>query len=129
MTHWGPRWVGAALCLAVVAIHVVDQGGVPGARDPFYIGVCYHLLEIAGLLAAGLLLCRRVRLGWPLAAGVALGPLLGYVLSRGPGLPQYSDDVGNWAEPLGVLSLVVEAALLVLSVTALTRHRRALAHR
>ena len=124
MTAWAPRLIGAGLCLAVVAIHVVDQGGVPGAKDPFYVGVCYHLLEIAGLLAAGLLLCRLDRVGWPLAAGVALGPLLGYVLSRGPGLPEYTDDVGNWAEPLGVLSLVVEAALLALSVAMVSRRGR-----
>ncbi len=123
MTAWAPRGIAIALCLAVVAIHVVDQGGVPGVKDPFYVGVGYHLLEIAGLLAAGLLLVGPLRVGWPLAAGVALGPLLGYVLSRGPGLPSYTDDVGNWGEPLGVLSLVVEAALLALALAVLTRRR------
>ncbi|MBV9058242.1 MAG: hypothetical protein JO296_14600 [Pseudonocardiales bacterium] len=43
-----------------------------------------------------------------LSLGVAAGPILGYVLSRGPGAPGYTDDIGNWAEPLGVLSLIVE---------------------
>ncbi|MEU1626378.1 hypothetical protein ABZ746_13840 [Streptomyces sp. NPDC020096] len=117
------RWAGAVLCLAVAAIHVVDQGGVPGAKDPFYMGVSYHVLEIAGLLAAGLLLSRLFRVGWFLAAAVALGPLLGYVLSRGPGLPDDPDDIGNWGEPLGVLSLVVEGLLLALSLVMLTRRR------
>jgi hypothetical protein len=42
--------------------------------------------------------------------------VLGYVLSRGPGLPNYTDDIRNWAEPLGVASLAVETALLALSV-------------
>jgi hypothetical protein len=50
---------------------------------------------------------------------VAAGPILGYVLSRGPGLPNYGDDIGNWTEPLGVLSLVVEGVLLILSATIL----------
>ncbi|MCD0481079.1 hypothetical protein LO771_01285 [Streptacidiphilus sp. ASG 303] len=114
----GTRLPGAVLCLAVAAVHVVDQGGIPGSKDPSYIGVGYHALEIAAVLAAVLLLAGAVRTGWLLAAGVALGPILGYVLSRGPGLPDYHDDVGNWGEPLGVASLVVEGLLLVLALAA-----------
>src|SRR5207302_8155149 len=55
---------------------------------------------------------------WLLAAFVAAAPLLGYTLSRGPGLPAYTEDRGNWTEPLGVISLAVEMALLVLSLAA-----------
>ena len=70
-------------------------------------------------MAAILLLRSGSAAEWLLAAGVALGPLVGYVLSRGPGLPDYTDDVGNWGEPLGVISLIVEGVLLVLAITAL----------
>ncbi|MFK0296303.1 hypothetical protein ACIQU6_38330 [Streptomyces sp. NPDC090442] len=121
---WAARWAGALLCLAVAVIHVVDQGGITTTRDPYYIGVAYHVLEIAAVVAAALLLIGLVRLGWPLAAGVAVGPLLGYVLSRGPGLPNYSDDIGNWTEPLGLFSLAVEGALLLLSVPLFVRSLR-----
>ncbi|MEV7202666.1 hypothetical protein [Streptomyces griseoluteus] len=121
---WTARWAGALLCLAVAAVHVVDQGGMTATRDPHYLGVAYHVLEIAALVAAVLLLLGLVRPGWLLAAGVALGPLLGYVLSRGPGLPYYSDDVGNWTEPLGLVSLAVEGALLLLSLPLLARSLR-----
>jgi hypothetical protein len=48
---------------------------------------------------------------------------VGYVLSRGPGLPGYTDDIGNWAEPLGVLSLVVEGVLLLLALAMLATPR------
>ncbi|MER6977848.1 hypothetical protein [Streptomyces carpinensis] len=113
---WAARWAGALLCLVVAAIHVVDQGGITTTRDPYYVGVAYHVLEIAAVVAAVLLLIGLVRPGWLLAAGVAVGPLLGYILSRGPGLPDYSDDIGNWTEPLGLVSLAVEGALLLLSV-------------
>lgn len=116
----GQRTVGALLCLAVAAIHVADQGGIPGSKEPFYVGVGYHALEIAAVVAALLLLTRAASLGWLLAVGVSLGPIVGYVLSRGPGLPHYRDDVGNWSEPLGVASLVVEAALLGLALAALS---------
>lgn len=121
---WVARWAGALLCLAVAAIHVVDQGGITATRDPFYIGVAYHVLEIAAVIAAVLLLLGFVRPGWLLAAGVALGPLLGYILSRGPGLPDAGDDVGNWTEPLGLVSLAVEGALFLLSVPLFVRSSR-----
>ncbi|MCX5320539.1 hypothetical protein [Streptomyces sp. NBC_00120] len=121
---WVARWAGALLCLAVAAVHVVDQGGISATRDPYYIGVAYHVLEIAAVVAAVLLLIGLVRLGWLLAAMVAVGPLLGYILSRGPGLPDYSDDIGHWTEPLGLVSLAVEGALLLLSVPLFVRSLR-----
>ncbi|MEU6094286.1 hypothetical protein [Streptomyces sp. NPDC047079] len=113
---WVARWAGALLCFAVAVIHVVDQGGITATRDPYYIGVAFHVLEIAAAITAVLLLIGVIRLGWLLAAGVAAGPLLGYILSRGPGLPDFSDDIGRWTEPLGLISLAVEGALLLLSV-------------
>ncbi|WP_051939871.1 hypothetical protein [Phaeacidiphilus oryzae] len=113
----------AVLCLAVSWIHIQDQGGFPGDKTPSYVAVGYYLLEAAGVVCAGLLLFPRTRstVGtWVLAAGVALGPLLGYILSRGPGLPDYSDDKGNWTEPLGLVSLAVEIVLLLLAAFAVT---------
>jgi hypothetical protein len=102
----------------------MDQGGLTATRDPYYIGVAYHVLEVAAVVTAVLLLAGLVRLGWLLAIGVAAGPILGYVLSRGPGLPYYSDDIGNWTETLGLVSLAVEGALLLLSVPLFVRSVR-----
>lgn len=121
------RVLGAALALAVVYIHVKDQGGLPGDKSPGYIGVGYWLLEAAGLVAAIALLVgagRHTVKVWALALGVAVGPIVGFVLSRGPGLPSYTDDKGNWTEPIGVVSLVVEGLLLVLAGVLLARSRR-----
>lgn len=64
-----------------------------------------------------------MRSAWAFALGVGAGPLIGYVLSRGPGLPNYTDDRGNWSEPLGIISLVAEG-LLVLVVLAGARFLR-----
>ena len=119
------RMLGIIGCLAVAAIHVIDQGGLPGTKDPQYVQMMYYALEAAGVVAAAaLLLTRQARLGWLLALGVAAGPIVGYVLSRGPGLPNYTDDVGNWTEPLGVVSLVVEGVLFILAAAALLAGRR-----
>jgi hypothetical protein len=119
-----PRAIGVVGCLAVAAIHIIDQGGVPGLKDPEYVRILYYVLEAVGVVAAALLLTRYAKSGWFLSLGVAAGPILGYVLSRGPGLPNYDDDIGNWTEPLGVISLVVEGILLIVAVTVLATARR-----
>lgn len=83
----------------------------------------YYLIEAVGVVCAVILLASGWgalnRVGWWLAVGVGAGPFLGYLLSRGPGLPNYTDDKGAWLEPLGVVSLLVEVALIVLAFTAL----------
>jgi hypothetical protein len=111
---------GALLCAFVVAIHVADQGGLTGMADPPYKGYLFYALEIGGTFAALLLITRRAAAGgWALALGVSIGPASGYILSRSIGLPRYADDIGNWLEPLGVASLVVEGSLFVCALTAL----------
>src|SRR5574341_1629137 len=111
------RIAGALLCLGTALTHVLDQGGFPGTQDPYYILILFYILEGAGLLTAVLLLAR-LPLDWLLALGVAAGPLLAYILTRTTGLPGHTDEIGNWAEPLGVASLVIEAALVVVVMVA-----------
>jgi hypothetical protein len=121
----------ALLCLAVVWIHIQDQGGFPGSKSPRYVGIGYYLVEAGGVLTAAALIACAVRpvarsaVPWLLAGGVAAGPLIGYLLSRGPGLPDYQDDRGNWTEPLGLASLAVEATLLAMAAVALRMRLRA----
>lgn len=115
---------GAVLAVAVAVIHVLDQGGVTALKDPAYLGYGYWLLELGGLVCAALLLTPARRWGWLLAIGVAVGPLVGIIISRSVGLPDATDDIGNWGEPLGVLAMIVEAVLLVLALTVLTRRNR-----
>ena len=125
--HLLSRVLGAGLALGVAYIHVKDQGGFPGDKAPHYVGVGYYILEAAGLLAAILLLAgpgKHTVKAWLLAIGVAVGPIVGFVLSRGPGLPNYTDDKGNWTETLGVVSLIVEGALLLLAAGLVARATR-----
>ena len=116
------RFCGALLALGVSVVHVIDQGGIPGSKTPTYVGVGYWVLEVVGVLVAVALLFApeptRV-FAWFAALGVAVGPALGFVLSRGPGLPDYTDDKGNWTEPLGLVSLAIEALLLVVALLGL----------
>ncbi|MDX6200364.1 MAG: hypothetical protein QOJ79_3515 [Actinomycetota bacterium] len=125
--HLVARIIGAALAIAVAFIHVKDQGGFPGDKAPTYVGVGYYLLEAVAVLVALALLAgvgKHTLKAWLLAIGVAVGPLVGFVLSRGPGLPSYRDDKGNWTEPLAVVSLAVEAVLFLVAAVVLSRSRR-----
>lgn len=121
------RAVGAVLAALVAVVHIADQGGLTALKDPAYVGQGYRLLELVAVVTAGLLLLARARArlaGWVLALGVALGPIIGYVLSRGPGLPGYTEDRGNWSELLGLQALTVEGLLLVLAAVVLRSRRR-----
>jgi hypothetical protein len=123
------RVVGAMLALAVSAVHIADQGGVTVLNSPDWIGWSYRLIEVGGVLTTlVLLLPRPARLtawtGW--AAGVLLGvgPFVAYILSRTVGVPGDPGDVGNWGYWVGTVSLFVEAALVVLSVSMLLALRQ-----
>ena len=117
----------AALCVAVAAVHVDDQGGVTAFADPDWLGWAYRLLELGSIAVAGALVFAagaaadavRARLVWVAAALVGAGPFIGFVLTRTTGLPGDSDDIGNWGETLGIVSLVVEGLLVLLAVGGL----------
>ena len=109
----------AALCVVTAVIHLEDQNWLSFNKTPVYVQVGYVFLEVTALVTAWLLLTRPDRTAWLLAAGVGLGPFIGYVLSRGPGLPGYTDDKGAWSEPLGVVSLIVEGLLFLTALAAL----------
>jgi hypothetical protein len=119
------RVTGALLALAVAAVHVADQGGITTLATPSWIGWGYRLIEAGAVLTALLLVLPRPAwlfrswLGW--AAGLLLGagPLVGYLASRTLGLPGDHAEVGNWDYWMGTVSLFVEAALIVLSLTML----------
>lgn len=113
--------IGALLAVAVSVIHVSDQGGLTALKDPAYLGYGYWTLELAGVVCAVLLLSRARSISWLLALGVAAGPLVGITISRSIGLPDATDDIGNWFEPLGILAMAVELTLVVLAVSVLTR--------
>ena len=78
------------------------------------------------LVAAGLLMSRQVWLGWATAGLVSAGTSVGYCLSRTTGLPAAKQDIGNWGEPSGVISLIAEGIVVLLAMHALPRTARLL---
>ena len=139
------RFTGALLAVAIAAVHVADQGGITAMASPTWIGWGYRLIEAGGILTALILLppagtrpgpvragpvrlgpawLTPASLGW--AAGVLLGagPFIGYIASRTVGVPGDSGDVGNWGYWVGTVSLLVEAALILLGVSMLLAARQ-----
>ena len=116
------RMVGALLALAIAAVHVADQGGISSFATPDWIGWGYRLIEVGGVLTAVLLLIPwSAWLGWAASVLLGVGPFIGYVASRSIGVPGDHGDVGDWGYWVGTVSLVIEAALIVLGVTMLMR--------
>jgi hypothetical protein len=54
------------------------------------------------------------RPAWAGAAALSLAALVAYLLSRSVGLPSLSDDIGDWLNPLGVVAVLAEAAVVLI---------------
>lgn len=94
-------------------IHLVD--GIDKYHETRYVFWMYMALIAGCLVTAAAVLLSRSRLTLLAAAGLAASAFAGYVLSRTTGLPNATEDIGNWAEPLGLASLFVEGAVVVLA--------------
>jgi hypothetical protein len=116
----------AVIGLAGIAlIHLLELQGKL-AEVP-YLGVGYIGLIIGSIIAGALLVHGNSRLGWLLAGGAALATLIGFSLTRTVGLPQSSDDIGNWLEPMGLASIFIEGIVVALAGYALATTRTAVA--
>ncbi len=97
----------------VALIHLLDAPGK--FTETPYLGWMYVALIAGCLVVAGALVRTSDPRAWAVAAALPAGAIIGYVLTRTTGLPQATDDIGNWGEPLGIASLFVEGSLVALS--------------
>jgi hypothetical protein len=122
--------VGAMLALGVASAHVADQGGVTALTSPDWIGWGYRLIEAGGVLSALVLLLSPLAprslawAGWAAGALLGAGPFVAYLLSRSVGVPGDPGDIGHWGYWVGTVSLLVEAALILLSAGMLLAARQ-----
>jgi hypothetical protein len=115
------RGVGVVGLAGVALIHLLD---LPGKfSETPYMGWMYVGLMVSSVALAGALIRSGDRRIWAGTAALMVAVLTGYTLSRTTGLPQSTDDIGNWGEPLGIASLFVEGALVLLSGTMLAARR------
>jgi hypothetical protein len=109
------RLVGAGISLIVIVglIHLINSPG--DLEEGAYTGVLY-LANFFGALLAAIGIYRGSRWGWSLGALLSGGAFVMYVISRTVGLPGLPVEA-EWLEPLGVLSLLVEALFIGLYLT------------
>jgi hypothetical protein len=100
----------------VAVIHAVD--GVGKWSEARYVFWMYMALIAGALVTAGAVLFTRSRAALFAAGAVAASAFAGYVVSRTTGLPNATGDVGNWTEPLGLASLVVEGCVVAVALGA-----------
>ena len=111
--------LGAGISLIVVVglIHLINSP--EDLQEGSYTGLLY-LANFFGAWAAAVGIYRGKRWGWALGLLVAGGAFAGYVISRTVGLPGLPVET-EWLEPLGVLSLVVEALFVGVFLAILAR--------
>ena|SRR5437763_859237 len=111
------RTLGVIGLSGIALVHLLD---LPGKFSEVpYMAWMYVALILGSVALAAVLIRDDDPRAWAAAAALAASVVTGYVLSRTVGLPQSSDDIGNWGEPLGIASLFVEGAVVAVSGAAL----------
>jgi len=113
------HWLGAVLLAGIAWIHYRDIPDKLG--ETAYLGWGYSLLVMGCAAAGAWLLSDRWRTGYVLGLTISLGAMIAYILTRSTGLPHATGDIGNWAEPAGLFSLLLEAAFVVVAFMHLRR--------
>jgi hypothetical protein len=106
---------------AIGVIHLLDSIGK--YSESRYLFWMYIALIVGCIVVGGLVLFTRARSAFLAAAALAASALIGFVLSRTTGLPNASDDIGNWTEPLGLASMFVEGGVVAVALVAFVRTR------
>ncbi|TWP37298.1 hypothetical protein [Leekyejoonella antrihumi] len=106
------RGLAIAALAGIALVHLVE---IPGAFGPMPVLCAMFIALTAGavVVAAALVHADR-RVLWVAAGLTAAGASGGYSLTRLVAVPFDTGDVGNWGEPLGLVSLFVQTCLLLL---------------
>jgi hypothetical protein len=116
------RLVAVAALGGIALIHVLQS---PAAFEgALYVGILFVLAIVAAVVLGAALTRLSDDRVWAAAALLPALLLLGYVLSRTSGLPWFTVDVGEWTEPLGLASLVVEGLLVCVAGAVLAMRRQ-----
>ena len=113
------RWTIAGLLLTAALAHVPL---IPEhLEEAFYMGNLFVGFSISAFGVATALALRPSRFWYAAATALCAAALGAYVATRLVAFPQLADDVGVWAEPLGLASIAAETAVVVLGLVALRR--------
>jgi hypothetical protein len=112
------RAVAVGGLAGVALIHLLQT---PNAfSEAGYLGALFIAAAVTAVLLAAVLTRTGDPRAWLATGGLVALLLLGYAISRSIGLPGFTSDIGEWAEPPGLAALVAESLLLVVSGLALS---------
>lgn len=113
------RGLAIAGLAGIAIVHLVQLPSTwHETKDLF---VLFAFLVVAATAVAVALLFLDGLLVWASAALTAIGPIVGYVVTRSASVFFDHDDVGNWLEPLVLVAVFIEAAVLGIALAMLSR--------
>jgi hypothetical protein len=115
------RWPLAAMTAIASVAHIPVIA--PHLDEAPYMGEEFIVLTVACLmLSVAAVTYDSLAVYWLVVVTCGLA-VVGYVATRLVSFPELADDVGNWFEPLAVVSVVSESAAVIVAVTALAGRR------
>jgi hypothetical protein len=122
---WAPlrsrlRWPLAALAVISAAAHLPVLS--EHVNEAPYMGLEFIVFIVACLLIAGV-----AAAAWDTAALYAVAAITcasavaTYITTRVVAPPDLADDVGNWLEPLGVVSILSETAVVIVAICVISQ--------
>lgn len=92
--------------VGIVGVHLAD---LPAKwEETRYIAWMYIGAIAFGLFLVDRLVVKTSKRDYLASSFLSVSVLLGYVVNRSVGMPGAKEDIGNWFEPLGFLSIVIE---------------------
>ena len=102
--------------MGIVGVHLAD---LPAKwEETRYIAWMYIGAIVFGLFLVDRLVVKTSKRDYFASSFLSISVLLGYVVNRSIGMPGAKEDIGNWFEPLGFLSIVIELFAVWQSVHA-----------
>ena len=124
--------ISRAVSVLTIAAGLVHLPVTPQhLREAPYVGVSFAVFAFVAVVVGGYIWWRPKNARSVAAAGVlSAAAVVTYAATRLVAFPQIADDVGNWVEPWGVVSVLLESAAVVAAAVSLrgvagvSRHAR-----
>jgi hypothetical protein len=125
-------WAGARRWQIIALLFVASLAHVPvipeHLREAPYMGVLFVLFALTAFGLAAVLAIHPSILLYRIAGGLCAAAIVAYAATRVVAFPQLADDVGNWTEPLGMVSVLAELGVVVISTAATRRTAAPMRH-
>ncbi len=118
-SRWRLLVIAATVVASVAHIPVIG----PHLDEAPYMGVLFIVLTAGCAVLAVAAAVRDSRAVYAMVVLTCGLAVIGYAATRLVAFPMLSDDVGNWLEPLGVVSIISETIAVAAAIAALAGAR------